>query len=207
MSQNKIPGQLTEQELLNLLSDDKVKEQNLLENSPNSPIKFLTIFNILPGKFIIKTSALHSFYKKWHGKHPMLRTTFVSEVKNYLPYNPKKSCFSINESVINLSQRFTIENFKRKDSRKQSTKLLKFHIEKFLEEFQLKRGNKFVELNEVHIKYWDFCVKTKKSKRLFLDVFKNVMKLYFNIIEDQHGKTMIGFEKYGEKENEEEKKD
>lgn len=207
MSVNKIPGQLSETELLNLLSDDKVKDQNLLENSPNSPVKFLTIFNILPGKFAVKTVALHSFYKKWYGKNPMARTTFVEEVKNYLPYNAKKSTFSISERAINLSQRFTIENFKKKPQRKQSTKLLKFHIEKFITEFDLKRGNVFIELDKVHEKYWMFCAKTKKSKRLFLELFKSVMSLYFNIITDQHGIVKVGFEKYGEKESEEEKKD
>ncbi len=201
---NKIPNQFSDLELLKLLEDTTVKEKSVIDDPAiSSPIKFLTLFNILPGQYKVKTTALYSLYKQWAGKTAGSQRYFVLHVKNYLPHGLKTGTFSIKETALNLSARFAQEVLKPK--KKHTNKHLKKHIDKFIAEFDLKRGDIYIDIDDVHSRYWMWAAKKGRKQKIPLAQFQSIMRLYCNVITNQHGKVMIGFQKYGEKKEENKK--
>ena len=197
--QNKLPNALSESDLLALLDDKTVIEKHVNDDPAlPSPIKFTTVFNISPGNHRIKTSVLYKFYRKYAQSSAVSQKEFSRQLMDFLNYSKSKATFGINERVIKLSQRMAVALLKK--PKKYTNKLLKQHIDKFIAAFKLERGNNFVDIDEVYEKYWIWAAKTRKQKRLPVVRFINVLQLYFTIQKNQHGITMIGFEKYDGKE-------
>ncbi len=194
---NKLPRQFSDTDLLKLLDDSTVKEKSIADDTTTpSPVKFLSLFNVVPGKNKVKTKALHSLYREWAGKSSLTLIQFTTQVRNYLPYVKDTSTFSIQETALNLSARFAKEILKLNQPKRAKNKRIKEHIDKYIKQFDLKRGDVFVDSDQAHSDYWMWAAKTGKKKRLSLAQFLDIMRLYCNILINQHGKTMIGFQKY-----------
>jgi hypothetical protein len=184
----KLPGQFSEADLLDLLKDETVKESSVIDSPEiSSPVKFLTIFNITPGKHKVRTTILYDFYRKWAGKDKVSQSAFTNAVQKFIPYSGSNTNFSINEANITLSQRLSKEILKTKPQKRYKNKLLKQHIDKYIADCDLRRGTEFVDVNVAHIHYWNWAMKSRKSRRIPLRDFVLIMRLYFVVETNQHG--------------------
>ncbi len=191
-----LPGAFSEKDLLDLLKDETVQDSSVIDSPEiSSPVKFLTLFNITPGKHKVRTTILYDFYRKWAGKESVSQSAFTSAVRKFVPYSDSNTNFSINEANITLSQRLSKEILKTKPQKRYKNKLLKQHIDKYIADNDLRQGDEFVDVNKAHEAYWTWCYKSRKSRRIPLRDYVSIMRLYFKVESNQHGTVGIRLNK------------
>lgn len=199
MASNKLPSNLTEEDLINLLNNDN-SSQKSDKNQNNLPtvLQFLAVFEIKPGKNPIKSTGLYKLFKKWAGHTEYTQNQFTLEVGQYIEHT-RKGFFLIDQDTFKISQRILHQINQKKPKRNLTVNKLKEHLDKFIIDNNLKRGNNWIDLEEFHKFYWTWAYKTKKAKRIYFNDFCKVIKLYFEVKKDQNNKLVIGIAKNEEK--------
>lgn len=178
MELKKLPNSLTTEELLEL-ADKPNKEAEVLETSKNDVLRFLTTYNIKPGKQTVKKRLLYDLYRKW-SDDPLESKNFNLEVGKYLLVHFKgiQAYYCINRKGFRLAM--DIEELYLKHS-KDKTKVIgyKKHFDSFLKHYELKPGKYYIETFVLYTLYDKWTYKNGANNPLGYNQFYNFCKLYF----------------------------
>lgn len=160
LSFNKSIKKQTVEELLAALESD-IEEQSETDTSDNSPLKFISIYNIKHGKEKVRLTILCRLYKVYCSDE--LSATKFNDIMrlNYGDGIDKQHIF-INRTELNISQEL-YKSFIKKYNRRYKSPTTKKYFLKFLKENNIKHGKKYIEINVLYYLWdvWNFNNKIK----------------------------------------------
>lgn len=179
MALKKLPNSLTNKELLDSIKDVSNDEPVILETHSNDVLKFLTTYNIKPGKQLVMKRLLYDLYRKW-SKMPVDPRKFTFEVGKYLLlHGTRRPCYFINREGFTLAQE--IEKLYIQHT-KDKTKIVNYkrHFDSFLNYYGLKPGNYYIESYVLYNLYDKWVYKNGNQRHpLGSNQFHSFCKLYF----------------------------
>lgn len=164
--------------LLSALESDNDSLEELQNLDLSSDVAdFLNFFNIVPGNNTISIHSLYFYYKKWSADS-ITQAKFNLEIQRYFPTAvvKKLKCISIKNDFLELNNEIAKVN-KAKKHLKRSF-YLKTHLEKFIEDLDIKEDDNWVQLKEVYKWYIKWRYK-RKILKLTVGDFKKLLSFYF----------------------------
>jgi len=170
---NRLPSQLTEQEILDLLYSDEVEEETKqIFDYTDDVVPFLTNYNITPGTSYVSKKLIYKLYKLY-SKEPLDKQTFNIQVGRYV--EPAGGNFLINIDNFAISN-----HIYTKEKTRDKTKSLNYqkHFQWFLTERGVEKGKVWLEGFVLFFIYKDFCNSRRVSPKLGYVNFHKFLKLH-----------------------------
>lgn len=179
MERHKLTNELTTEELLKIAesTDDNIPSHHVFSDSIEHEVyNFLMVMNIKPGNEVVKGRLLYELYTKWSAQ-PVRPGRFYRDITKFLVCY-KSNHYLINRNSFKLYEAITEHNTKHsKDITK--VKVYKQRFDEFINYYNLKPGNFYVEtFIMVHL-YNKYCSEVKSHKRIWNRTFKAFCNLYF----------------------------
>lgn len=152
------------------------KDEDVFDQQSNDILRFMSTFDLKPGKELIKTTALYYIYTQW-SHEVVTRETFTRRLSNHIPND--RAYFKINLNAINL-EKSTLEHAQKVTNPKTKSKNWKIHIENFLTKFDIKNGGYWIEDFQLYYLYDKWCYEIKKKGQLNLKQFGLLLDLYID---------------------------
>lgn len=189
MDHRRLPHQLSEDELIDIIEakEEPLHEQysETLEEIINYPtmsddvVAFLSVYSIQPGNDVVVHRMLYELYKLW-SKTPVTKGEFSHEVGKYLLIQQRhgKLYYLINKDSMRLTKAaFDLINEKSIDKSKSLP--WRKHFESFLNKYEIKSGDYYVESYILYDLYDEYVYGIGKKSPLGEDQFFNMCKVYF----------------------------
>lgn len=176
MSRNKLPHQLSEEELLEQLQNEEKDSTTEIIDSQDDILSYLAAFNITSGTVKITSSVLYKLYKEW-SKNPVERLAFGYRLAEILP-KEKERYYLINQDSIFLNKELAKWRVIKKKNKVKSPKWHN-HFKAFLNHYGLKKGPVYLEGDMIYWLYdkWEYN-RGKKGHILNRVAFGSFCKLY-----------------------------
>ncbi len=179
----KLPSTLNTEELLKQLettdaSRQLTTEEIIFENEKDDVLAFISTFNIVPGKEIIKKTTLYNIYKAW-SLFPVSKASFAHQFGSYIPAK-KDIYYAINQNAVKL----TYDAYKKFEETKRST--LKSpawvkRVEDFLAHYNIKPGKYWIANDILYFLYDKMEYergKTGPAQKLSRYYFQSILKVF-----------------------------
>lgn len=182
MERRKTPTAHTTEELLKTLEENEIlsdkQELIIYPNVDGDVAAFLSNYKIEPGSDSVLQKVIFELYKRW-SKEPVTKSKFENELCKYLIVHVKgpRYYYLINQKAMNLTQAAYKLVIKQTVDRTKSPPWKK-HFESFLDKYEIKSGNFYVESFILYNLYDKYVYETGKKQPLGEDQFFNFCKLY-----------------------------
>lgn len=174
MSIKKYSGQLTDEELLNVMEQD---DNSDLEKPPDhSVIRFLSDFSIYPGTEKVKKILLYKLYYH-HTDIPVSREEFYLLLSGLL--NLQDDYCYTNKYGRDLAKNLADYLHVKKQPKKVKSYYYRKHIENFISVHNLQSGNVYVDMKVLYFFYDKWQYNSKIKTRLDYKNFLGMIKLFF----------------------------
>ena len=174
----KTPNKISTEDLLAALENNdelkSVEVQETFDYKNDIPL-FLSKFNIEAGSNTISKSVLYRLYHQY-SKFPVSPQEFTATTGLFLNIISQR-CFGINKPKAEIMQLVTVKQ-QASGRYKPSSLTTRKHFERFMEENNVKNGNKWIEAGVLLYIYTKWCRETRKSIRFKLPSFTTVAKLF-----------------------------
>lgn len=171
MAQKKLPSQLSDEELLDLINNST----GTVKRAYNTPyLNFLSKYNIQPGPTKVLSKTLYQLFKQDYPDINHIK--FTRRLSNYIEKS-KDGYFLINKSILEIGRQIEAILFPPHVSNVRKVRNQRKHIEAFLEYFKLKPGDNSVSLQVFLDIYSVYCYKEKK-KKLNDREFRHLLSIY-----------------------------
>lgn len=176
MSRNKLPHQLSEQELLEQLQNEEKDSTTETIDSQDDILSYLASFNITNGTTKVLSSVLYKLYKEW-SRQPLERMSFSIRLGQILVRDNRY--FLINHDSIALNKELAKWRTAKKKYKVKSPKWHN-HFKAFLNHYGLKKGPVYLEGDMIYWLYdkWEYN-RGKKGRSLNRTAFGSFCKLHF----------------------------
>lgn len=164
--------------LLNALEadNDSLEELENLDLN-NDIVDFLNFFNITAGENKIDLKSLYFYYKNWSNE-PVTQLKFNMKISKYFTVDKIKevSCIFIKNDFQKLNN--NVAKIKREKNHLKKSFSLKKHLEKFIQEMEIKEHDKWMDLKSLYKWYikWRY---RRKIIKLTISDFRKLMSFYF----------------------------
>lgn len=173
----KLPHQVSDQDLLDLIEKDKDLKVETLATNHNDVYDFIYANRLVKGNNIVTSKLLYKLYRNW-SKNPVTRKTFSGDVayliENIHSNGQNNFKLNLNENII---LKKTLEHTKKLD--KTHSKPYKTHFDNYLNRYNIKSGTFYVKDTVLYNLYDKWTYENKKKHSLNIINFKNFCKLYF----------------------------
>ncbi len=172
-SKNKILTDYSDQELLQNLQDNP----NDLVVTIDPIINFISKFSLKQGNYLVNDRVLYTLYKNTT-ETPITKGMFNNKLSQFLPFkgmDPRY--YLLNKETLQISD--SILKFLEVKKDKTKSPNSKRHFEKFLDFYNLKRGERYVEGVALYNIYDKWTYKNKNSNPLSYINFFAFCKIYF----------------------------
>ena len=190
MEKIKLPTQLTNTELLELLQDQSIPITNVPKQTAVTPednkpkdiyLSFITAFNLGHGENLVDNRVLFSLFKEWYGFQGINKRKFIINMGKFLLSEviSNKVYFKINTGNTKIQLLF--EKTKDKKIKKRTLKngTTRKRIEKWLLESNIRPGNIYVEHDLLNYLYDTWCYNRNlpsSNSNIFLPILKLTFK-------------------------------
>jgi len=170
----KLPSQLTEQELLDLLNSEDIPETSAqIFDYEDDIVPFMGFYNITPGESHVSKRLIYKLYKTY-SKDPLDQHIFNIKMGGFLGssnYNFK----------INVDQFAISKHIYKAEKTIEKTKSLTYqkHFNWFTSEAKIERGATWLEGFILFYIYKDFCKHRRVNPKLGYVNFHKFLKLHY----------------------------
>lgn len=173
MALKKLPNKFTDAELLKALETED--ERDIILDGHNDVLPFLSHYNIEPGENKVSKRIIYQLYKAW-SEEPLSRVGFGGEIHKYIP-NEHSAYMLLNFKAIEVGYKtFELIQESKYDKRKNPNH--RAHFEKFLNTFNIKKGNMWIEGFVLFYLYDKWTFETKKQHYIGKKNFSAFLELY-----------------------------
>lgn len=180
----KLPHKISDEDLLEALKSTTkdTPSQEEFSNYPvlqNDVVMFLSFYQIEPGKDTVPQKMLYDLYKLW-SNNPISKVSFGIEISKFLLIHQKgpRWYYLINRSSLNLTKAaFDLVN--KQTINKAKSPPWRKHFENFLNKYEIKPGDYFLESFVLYDLYDEYVYGLNKKLPLGEDQFFNLCKIYF----------------------------
>lgn len=171
--------QLSEEELLKLLTDDRNTDTDSIGNEL---VDFISVFNIRPGKVKVSFNQLKKVYLKWSKDKQNLKE-LLPFLKDH--FSSVKGYFFLESSLLEVIKNKNIKFNTKKYNRMTNTKYHD-HFKSFIKQYSIESGEYYVPEYLLKHFYDKWVYEKKLSKLLYLRLFNKFCCFYFKyeIIKD-----------------------
>ena len=173
MTIRKSPNTLEDDELLELLNEEPLKDEIVPIDHGNDVLQFITTFNLQPGTERIKRHTLYLIYKVW-SKAALKKSTLLFELDKYFEKN--NEVYFINTNAIKLTHE-AYKYFNNSNVRLKS-KHWATHYENFLKFHSLSKGNFWIHEDILYFIYDKFTHATGLDKSSWTYLGKKTFGIY-----------------------------
>ena len=172
-----LPSQLTDEEILDLLSkEDQLWDEDVAQifDYNDDIVPFLSNYQITPGTTPVSKKLLYKLYKAY-SKQPLDQLKFNIQLGNYIQHDRENFLVNIDQFAIS---RHIYDTQKTRDK----TKSLSFqkHFNWFIDEAKIEKGRVWVEGFILFYVYKDFCKSRRVIPKLGYVNFHKFLKLHFD---------------------------
>jgi hypothetical protein len=184
MEQKKLHSDLGLDELLNIIQDDSNSEVINEEVLKTDVPAFIVYYQLKNGEKAAHKDTLYKLYQ--NGKFKKInKASFTKEFSLF--FEKKGNYYLLNKDPIELIKYF-VDSIKKKSSPKIKNKSTKNQFEWFLNHYEVKKGDEWVEIQLIWYLYDKLTYNTKKRKLIDLLDMIALMRIFFD-----HRKTKDGY--------------
>lgn len=174
MKTHKLPSQLTEEELLELLASEDTPEATVeIFNYEHDIVPFMGFYKITPGDTPVSKKLLYKLYKAY-SKEPLDKLRFNIQLGQYV--TARGYHFLLNLDNFAISNHIYKEE-KTRDKTKNT--LFQKHFDWFISTAPVQKGSSWVEGFIIFQIYKDFCRERRVNPKLGYVNFHKFLKLNF----------------------------
>lgn len=170
----KLPSQLTEQELLDLLNSEDVPESTVqIFDYKDDIVPFMGFYNITPGTSPVSKKLIYKLYKTY-SKEPLDSLNFTIQLGKFVSHDR-------DHFLVNLDN-FAISNhIYEAEKTREKTKSISYqkHFNWFIDNAGVQTGSSWVEGFLIFHQYKDFCRERRVTPKLGYVNFHKFLKLHF----------------------------
>jgi hypothetical protein len=175
MSKKKYDTDLSIEDLLKALNNSSAEDTPVT----NDPIfSFIENFKITHGTNRVSPKLLYKLYRSWNKKHIITQAQFSSQFTKYYPLHTTNPYYLLNSEIADLV--LQIEKLNKPKSYSVKYKSVHEHFNKFLNLFNIKPGNLFIEADVFYHVYDTWAYKNNVRKNFSYERFVTVCELYFD---------------------------
>lgn len=176
---NKTPTQISSTELIDLLNTSHDTNREI--TAPTDIPTFLSVFELKPGKTRVKVGLLFDLYRNWSSE-PTTKMRFVRVVNTYFVtrggHDRKNPVYLLNKDALKLTDQ-VYKEITPKAKYHSKNPYFKRHFDNFLNKYNLKPGNTYVEPFILYYLYDSWVYATESKRTLNNVVFGQFLSLYF----------------------------
>lgn len=175
---NKLPGQLSIDELLNALEKEENHDSNATSLDDNIVLSFVQRFSLTSGEHKVRVNLLWKLFKMWAPWHGLTRGEFGKRLYQIIPSN--NNYIKLTKENQELADKIDVL-FHKKNQALKHTGVYKIRFEHFLKVHNLSPGDLYVEADILYYLHDKWCYNQRPSKSpLGENTFNGLCRLYIN---------------------------